>query len=85
MALLGGGGWLWFTPTASVRRGHQPLPGAKAQSLLPVVAVEGANADGQALAQELDLRFLDCAAALEAILSISSFDNPFVFLRCLML
>ena len=27
------------------------------------------NADGQALAQELDLRFLDCAAALEAILS----------------
>ena len=31
--------------------------------------MEGANADGQALAQELDLRFLDCSAALEAILA----------------
>ena len=41
-----------------------------------VVAVEGANADGQALAQELDLRFLDCAAALEAILESVLYEFP---------
>ncbi len=56
-------------PTASVSVDINPLPGAKAQSLLPGGGSGGANADGQALAQELDLRFLDCAAALEAILA----------------
>ena len=67
--LLGGGGWLWFTPTASVSVDINPSLELRLNRFSRVVAVEGANADGQALAQELDLRFLDCAAALEAILA----------------
>ena len=69
VALLGGGGWLWFTPTASVSVDINPSLELRLNRFSRVVAVEGANADGQALAQELDLRFLDCAAALEAILA----------------
>ena len=69
VVLLGGGGWLWFTPTASVSVDINPSLELRLNRFSRVVAVEGANADGQALAQELDLRFLDCAAALEAILA----------------
>ena len=69
VALLGGGGWLWFTPTASVSVDINPSLELRLNRFSRVVAVEGANADGQALAQELGLRFLDCAAALEAILA----------------
>ena len=69
VALLGGGGWLWFTPTASVSVDINPSLELRLNRFSRVVAVEGANADGQALPQELDLRFLDCAAALEAILA----------------
>lgn len=69
VAVLGGGGWLWFTPTASVSVDINPSLELEVNRFSRVVAVEGANADGQALAQELDLRFLDCQAALEAILA----------------
>lgn len=69
VAALGGGGWLWFTPTASVTIDINPSLTLGVNRFSKVVSVEGANADGQALAQELDLRFLDCQAAVEAILA----------------
>ena len=53
VALLGGGGWLWFTPTASVSVDINPSLELRLNRFSRVVAVEGANADGQALAQEL--------------------------------
>ena len=65
----GGGGGPWVTPPASLSVDINPSLELRLTRFSRVVAVEGANADGQALAQELDLRFLDCAAALEAILS----------------
>ena len=52
VALLGGGGWLWFTPTASVSVDINPSLELRLNRFSRVVAVEGANADGQALAQE---------------------------------
>ena len=48
VALLGGGGWLWFTPTASVSVDINPSLELRLNRFSRVVAVEGANADGQA-------------------------------------
>lgn len=65
---LGAGGWLVFTPTASISIEVNPWIELGVNRFDRVVSVEGRNDDGAALADTLDLRFMDCAQAVRTVL-----------------
>lgn len=65
---LGIGSWLYFTPTASISIEVNPWIELGVNRFDRVVSVEGRNDDGAALADTLDLRFMDCAQAVRTVL-----------------
>ena len=67
-ALLGGGSWLYFVPTASIGIDINPSLELRINRFDRVLSVEGYNDDGQSLAAALDLTFLDYNDAVEEIL-----------------
>lgn len=60
--------WLYFTPAAYISVDVNPSLELTVNRFDRVIAVEGRNDDGTALAASLDLRFLDYTAALEQVL-----------------
>lgn len=64
------GGWrVYFTPTASVSIEINPWVELSVNRFDRVIAVSGRNDDGAALAEELDLTFLSCDEAIQAVLA----------------
>lgn len=64
------GGWrVYFTPTASVSIEINPWVELSVNRFDRVIAVAGRNDDGATLAEELDLRFLSCDEAIQAVLA----------------
>lgn len=71
--LAGAGGyWAYFTPTSAVSIDINPSLELGINRFDKVVSVEAYNKDGQALADSLDLRFLDFQTALEQAISSQS-------------
>ena len=69
LALGIGGWWLYFiTPTASISIEVNPWIELGVNRFDRVVSVEGRNDDGTALADTLDLRFMDCTQAVQTVL-----------------
>lgn len=66
--LVLGGGWLWFAPAARIGIDVNPSLELAVNRFDRVVAVEGCNADGAALAQTLDLTFMPYEDAVEVVL-----------------
>ncbi len=70
VVLLGFGGYrLYFTPTSVISIDINPSVELGVNRFDKVVSVEGYNDDGDALAQSLDVRFLDYTQALDEILA----------------
>lgn len=68
--LVGAGGyWLYFIPTSVVSIDINPSLELGINRFDKVVSVDAYNGDGQALADSLDLRFLDFQTALEQAIS----------------
>ena len=68
MAVLGGGSWLYFVPTASIDIDVNPSLELRINRFDRVLSVEGYNDDGRELADSLDVTFWDYNDAVEAIL-----------------
>lgn len=66
--LLLGGRWLYFTPTAEISMDINPSIELSVNRFDRVIAVTGFNEDGQALSQELDVKYKDYAQAVEQVL-----------------
>lgn len=67
---LGGlSGWLWLTPVSAISMDINPSLELELNRFGRVVAVEGFNQEGRALAQGLDLRFLPYSGAVEKVLA----------------
>lgn len=66
--LLAGGRWLYFTPTAEISIDINPSIELAVNRFDKVVSVCGRNDDGQALAADLDVMYLDCTEAMVRIL-----------------
>lgn len=64
-----GGAKLYFTPTSVISVDINPSLELGVNRFDRVISVEGRNEDGEALAQVLDLRFLDCSQAISTLLS----------------
>lgn len=62
------GGWTYLTPTATISIDINPSIELGVNRFDRVVSVTGRNDDGQMLAAELDLRFMDYHGAVEAVL-----------------
>ena len=76
LLVLGIGGWrLYFTPTASISIEVNPWIELGVNRFDRVVSVEGRNDDGTALAQTLDLRFMDCSQAIQTVLESESIST----------
>lgn len=65
---LGCGGWVYFTPTAAIQIDINPSLELRVNRFDRVVSVEAGNADGQQLADTLQLRFLPSDQAVTEIL-----------------
>ena len=64
------GGWrAYFTPTVAISIDVNPSIELEINRFDKVIGVEGYNDDGTALAQTLEVRFLDYADALDAVLA----------------
>lgn len=70
LLLTGGGlfGWLWLSPVSAISMDINPSLELEVNRFGRVVAVEGFNDQGRALAQGLDLRFLPYPGAVERVL-----------------
>lgn len=64
-----GGYWLYFIPTSYISIDVNPSIELGINRFDKVVSVAGYNADGEALAAALDIKYLDYDAALEQVLS----------------
>lgn len=60
--------WLYFTPAAYISVDVNPSLELTVNRFDRVIALKGLNDDGAALAEELNVRFLDYTAALERVL-----------------
>ena len=69
LVILGAGGWLYFTPTATISIEINPYVELGINRFDRVVSAVGRNDDGAALVEDLDLRFLTYDQAVEAIVS----------------
>lgn len=63
------GYWAYFTPTAAISIDVNPSLELEINRFDKVIGVEGYNEDGQALADSLDVQFMDYAQALDQILA----------------
>ena len=66
--ILAGGSWAYFTPTVEISIDINPSIELGVNRFDKVVSVCGRNEDGEALAEELDVVYLDCTEALQRIL-----------------
>ena len=70
LVVAGGTGyWAYFSPTCAISIDINPSVELGVNRFDKVVSVEGYNEDGEALAETLDIRFLDYADALNALLA----------------
>lgn len=69
VALGVGGWWLYFTPTATISIEVNPYVELGVNRFDQVVSAVGRNDDGEALVENLDLRFLSYDQAVEEIVS----------------
>lgn len=63
-----GGSWMFLTPTAFISIDINPSLELGINRFNRIVSVEGYNEDGEALADSLDIRFMDYSDALDKIL-----------------
>src|SRR5699024_6827501 len=66
---IGGGSWLFFTPTAFISVDVNPSLELGINRFDRIVSVTGYNEDGKALADSLDLKYMDYSDALESLLA----------------
>lgn len=66
--LLFGGRWLYFTPTSVISIDINPSIELSVNRFDRVISVDGFNADGQKLADTIDLKHKNYAAAVELLL-----------------
>lgn len=70
LVVAGGTGyWAYFSPTCAISIDINPSVELGVNRFDKVVSVEGIGDDGEALAEALDIRFLDYADALNALLA----------------
>ena len=70
LVVAGGTGyWAYFSPTCAISIDINPSVELGVNRFDKVVSVEGIGDDGEALAETLDIRFLDYADALDALLA----------------
>ncbi len=70
LVVAGGTGyWAYFSPTCAISIDINPSVELGVNRFDKVVSVEGIGDDGEALAETLDIRFLDYADALNALLA----------------
>lgn len=65
---IGGGSWLYFTPTAFISVDVNPSLELGINRFDRIVSVTGYNEDGRALAQDLHIKYMDYTDALEALM-----------------
>ncbi|RKJ39193.1 hypothetical protein D7X94_13230 [Acutalibacter sp. 1XD8-33] len=63
------GGWLYFTPVSAISIDINPSLELNINCFDQVVSVDGFNEEGRALAESLELRFIDYASAIDLLLS----------------
>ena len=74
MAVIGGTGyWAYFSPTCAISIDINPSVELAVNRFDKVISVDGIGEDGDALAETLDVRFLNYADALDSLL-----ENPTV-------
>lgn len=66
--LLFGGRWLYFTPTSVISIDINPSIELGVNRFDRIISVDGFNADGQKLADTMDLKYKNYAAAVELLL-----------------
>lgn len=64
-----GGGWLYFTPTATISVDINPSLELSVNRFDKVLSAQGFNEDGQALAETLDLSFANYTDVVEELLA----------------
>ena len=74
LVFLAGGSYLYFTPTAYISVDVNPSLELGINRFDRVVSVTGYNEDGKALADSLDLKYMDYSDALEALLADQDMD-----------
>ena len=72
---IGGGSWLYFTPTAFISVDVNPSLELGINRFDRIVSVEGYNEDGDDLAESLDITFMNYSDALDEILSSGSIED----------
>ncbi len=75
LVFLGGGSYLYFTPTVYIAIDVNPSLELGINRFDQVVSVEGYNEDGQTLAASLHVRFMNYQEALEEILAQDSVEE----------
>lgn len=69
LVFLAGGSYLYFTPTAYISVDINPSLELGINRFDRIVSVTGYNEDGKALADSLDLKYMDYSDALESLLA----------------
>ena len=69
LVFLAGGSYLYFTPTAYISVDVNPSLELGINRFDRIISVTGYNEDGKALADSLDLKYMDYSDALEALLA----------------
>lgn len=69
LVFLAGGSYLYFTPTAYISVDVNPSLELGINRFDRIVSVTGYNEDGKALADSLDLKYMDYSDALESLLA----------------
>lgn len=70
-----GGSWMFLTPTAFISIDINPSLELGINRFNRIVTVEGYNEDGEALADSLDIRFMNYSDALDKILGTESMEG----------
>lgn len=69
VAVTAGGAWLYLTPSAYISIDINPSLELGVNRFDRIVSIEAFNSDGQELAEQLDIRYMDYSEALEELLS----------------
>lgn len=69
IAVTAGGAWLYLTPSAYISIDINPSLELGVNRFDRIVSIEAFNSDGQELAEQLDIRYMDYNEALEELLS----------------
>ena len=69
VAVTAGGAWLYLTPSAYISIDINPSLELGVNRFDRIVSIEAFNSDGQELAEQLDIRYMDYSEAMEELLS----------------